>query len=321
MKILLDGYLDKNLGDDLMLCLAADSIRGHKLYIDSDYELPVAAQRARGVKPDLKLTVTGSGFLLYNYKTTFLRIKEMLSDNKKCTRAVLSCNISEFPNRLAERVIKKQLSQFDFITVRDRYSYNYIKNELPNVKCEYYPDIVFSLPAAAITDRACEGALGICVYNSLGGNSTDGNFARMADEYIEKTGNKVLMFALDIGGENDLKTAETIKGMMKHGDMAEILKYDAILRHIKRCSKVIGIRFHSIVIAMRAGVPIIPVVYSKKTTHMLNDLGFDGQIYELEKIDFGELTKYALSEQKRFELDRETVKAASMHIKRLLENI
>ncbi len=321
MKILLDGYTDANLGDDLMLCLAADGLRGHKIYMKNPPSLPIAAREARGIKPDLKLTVIGSGFLVYNYKTTFLRIKEMLEDSGKHKRAVISCNISDFPNRLAERVIKKQLSRFDFITVRDKYSYDYIKTNLPDVSCECYPDIVFSLPEGAIADKPCENALGISVCASLCGGETDSGFAKLADEYIEKTGNKALLFALNIGNENDVKIAETIKGMMKRGENAEILKYDAFLSNIKRCSALVGVRFHSVVIALRAGVPVIPVAYSKKTNHMLEDLGFDGEVFGPDNVNFREISDLALSGLKPFKLDAEVPKSASMHVRRLAETL
>lgn len=321
MKILLDGYLDKNLGDDLMMCLAADGLRGHKIYMKKPPALPIAAREAQGIKPDLKLTVIGSGFLVYNYKTTLLRIKEMLEDRGRCPRAVLSCNISDFPNPLAERVIKKQLSRFDFITVRDKYSYGYIRSNVPGIRCEYYPDIVFSLPEGAIADKPCEGALGICAYSSLSGNDTDGRFAALADEYIEKTGNKVLLFAMNIGAENDVKTAEAVKAMMKRGDRAEILKYDAILSNIRRCSKFIGIRFHSIVIALRAGIRVIPVVYSNKTTRMLEDLSFNGRIFELNNIDFNELREAIFTDLPPFALDKNVITDASKHVKSMLESL
>ena len=33
LRILLDGYIDGNFGDDLMLYLAANGLKEHKLYI------------------------------------------------------------------------------------------------------------------------------------------------------------------------------------------------------------------------------------------------------------------------------------------------
>lgn len=318
MNILLDGYLDRNLGDDLMLCLAADSLRGHKIYMKEMPKLPIAARPLNGVKPDLKLTVIGSGFLLYNYKTTFLRAKELISDRERCKRAVISCNISDFPNKLAEKVIRKQLSRYDFITVRDKYSHGYIKSVLPDVQCEYYPDIVFSLPREAIAERECEGALGICAYG-LADSETNAAMASIADEYIERTEKKTLIFALDTGNENDVKAAETIKNGMKHSARAEIHKYDAILKNIKRCSKFIGVRFHSIVISLLADVPVIPVSYSPKTTRMLSDIGFNEEIFELDNLNYENLKRKIFSELESFAISDEITSAAAMHIKRLTE--
>ena len=36
MKIFLDGYSDRNLGDDLMLALAARGLDGHEIYTAPD---------------------------------------------------------------------------------------------------------------------------------------------------------------------------------------------------------------------------------------------------------------------------------------------
>jgi polysaccharide pyruvyl transferase WcaK-like protein len=322
MNILLDGYFDNNLGDDLMLDLASKSLQGHKIYMNenavSDIEhLPFS----QDCDIDVKLTVTGSGFLVRNNKAVLYRIRDVLADNRKCKKAVLSCNISRFPNRFAEKVILKQLSLLDFITVRDMYSYDYIKNKLPNLKCEYYPDIVFAMPKSMIAERKNEGALGISAYNRFGGNSMENDleFARFADEFVKKTGCKVLLFAMDTGLENDLKTAKAIKGMMKYSDYAEIIEHKDILQNIKRCDKVIGIRFHSIVLALLADVSVIPIAYSEKTRNMLNDLNFDDTIFDLDKIDFDLLREKVFSQNNKFILDENIPEKAAMHMKRFRE--
>lgn len=322
MKILLDGYLDRNLGDDLMLELAAKSLPEHDIYMKKNRFLPInALELSDKTDIDVKLSITGSGFLLRDYESVIYRAKDIISDNFKYKRAVLSCNISEFPNKAAEYLILKQLSRLDFITVRDTYSYEYIKKKLPDLKCECYPDIVFSLPEGSVAERENEGALGISAYNRFGVTAVenDREFAKTADEYIEKTGNKVLIFALDTGLENDLKTARSIRSMMKNQEHTEIIEHKDMLANIKRCEKLIGIRFHSIVIAICAGVPVIPIAYSDKTRHMLRDLKFSEEIFNLENIDFNALLDKTLSPLDAFELDKSVISNASMHIKRFKE--
>ena len=52
------------------------------------------------------------------------------------------------------------------MTVRDRYSYEYITKNIPNVKCEKYPDMVLSLSDGMIPNVHSENALGISVHKS-----------------------------------------------------------------------------------------------------------------------------------------------------------
>lgn len=322
MKILLDGYFDKNLGDDLMLELAAENLSEHEIYMNTPYLRHTDEEKPYKMTDiDIKLKVIGSGFLLRNYTSMIYRIKEMIQDRGDYLKAVLSCNISQYPNFLAEYVIKRQLSEFDFVTVRDTYSYEYIKKKLPQLKCEYYPDIVFSIPNDRIKNCKNEGALGISAYNSYGQTPDEVNlkFAEMADKFIEKTGRKVLLFALNTGLENDIKAAKSIKNMMKNSVHTEIIAYDGILDNIKRCSKMIGIRLHSVVLAMCAGVPVIPVAYSDKTLHMLNDLNFNGKIFEWKNIDFNLLGELCMAETEKFALDDNIRKEASKHIKAFKE--
>ena len=171
----------------------------------------------------------------------------------------------------------------------------------------------------AIADKPCEGALGISAYG-LADKAINERLAKIADEFTDKTGNRVLLFALDIGNENDLEAAKMIKDMMKRGDMAEIIKHDAMLRNIKRCEKLIGIRFHSAVISLMAGVPLIPLVYSNKTERMLTDIGFDGDIFLLND-DFGGIYDEVFTDLKPFKLSETVTADASEHIKRLCERI
>ena len=57
LRILLDGYIDGNFGDDLMLYLAADGLKEHKLYITSP-KLDIAEYTEEFDKADLQLRVS-----------------------------------------------------------------------------------------------------------------------------------------------------------------------------------------------------------------------------------------------------------------------
>lgn len=67
-----------------------------------------------------------------------------------------------------------------------------------------------------------------------------------------------------------------------------ILRYNGTNRKemvtvLAQSGLVVGTRFHAVVLALAAGRPVIPVLYSDKTKHMLEDLGFDGTVYDLRE--------------------------------------
>ena len=191
LRILLDGYIDGNFGDDLMLYLAANGLKEHKLYITSP-KLDIAEYTEEKIGFDRYLKVTGSGFLIHNNKGIAYRMRDMYREKRYSkNRAVINCNISGFVNRVAEKVIQKQISGYDFVTVRDRYSYKYITKNIPNVKCEKYPDMVLSLSDKMIPNVHSENALGISVHKSADINL----LAEIADRFINETGRNVLIQA------------------------------------------------------------------------------------------------------------------------------
>ena len=113
LRILLDGYIDGNFGDDLMLYLAANGLKEHKLYITSP-KLDIAEYTEEKIGFDRYLKVTGSGFLIHNNKGIAYRMRDMYREKRYSkNRAVINCNISGFVNRVAEKVIQKQISGYD----------------------------------------------------------------------------------------------------------------------------------------------------------------------------------------------------------------
>ena len=312
MRILLDGYLDNNLGDDLMITLAAQGLKEHKLFIKSDkFKNIEYTDKTRGF--DCYLKVIGSGFLIYNNKGILYRLREMHAEKKYAPkRAVINCNISSFKNKTAERVIRHQLKSYDFITVRDSVSHDYIKNS------ENYPDLVFSLPDSMIPDTTCENLLGIAVHNSADCKV----LSQVADEYIEKTGNKVLLLCFDSGKENDAKMAKMVHEKSEYKDKIEIIEYTTIsdmLSNMKRCSVILGIRMHSVILSARMGIPFVPVAYSDKLTHILADINYNDAIYTPDT-DAKTLLQ-AISDVKLFDLDKSIITLAQNHILKFKEYI
>lgn len=314
MKILLDGYADNNFGDDLMLTLAVKGLREHEIYTASD-KLNIDNVEYTRAKDgfDWYLKVTGSGFLIHNNIGILYRMCDMRREKKYALkRAVLNCNISSFINNTAEKIIQRQIKDYKFITVRDGFSYNYIRKNIPEVHCEKYPDMVFSIPDSMIPDVKSEGTFGIAVHNGADCSA----FAAVSDGYIKRTGKKVILLCFDSGLENDRKAAENIYEAVQYKDMIEIVNYTSIsdmLVNMKRCGVILGIRFHSVILALRMNIPFVPVAYSDKTVNALKDIGYNSTVYSSDSIDAEAVLRDVVN-AKPYNMDKKIVTEARKHI-------
>lgn len=306
MKILLDGYFDRNLGDDLMMKLCAEGLAGNEIY-----------SKPRKTKADCYLKVIGSGFFLHNNLGMLYRMREMYREKRYAgMRAVLGCSLDKFRNGCAERLIRRQLAGYDFITVRDAFSYEYIKNNVPKVQCRLYPDMVFSLPDNMIPYAENEGALGISVHSSV----SPVLLSDIADRYAEITGRKVILLCFDTGRENDGYTAQAVLSRMRNKDNAEIVQYTSVgdmLRNMKRCGVILGIRFHSIVLSARMGIPFVPAAYSDKTRRMLDGINYNGTVYGTD-FNCDEVLQSVLSPEP-YKLNGSIIKSARGHVEAFKE--
>ena len=77
-----------------------------------------------------------------------------------------------------------------------------------------------------------------------------------------------------MGGQNDPR----IRTLFYDGTNA-----DQLTHAIAASGGVIATRFHATILAMASGRPVLPILYSDKTKHVLEDLGFDGVVYDLRK--------------------------------------
>ena len=60
---------------------------------------------------------------------------------------------------------------------------------------------------------------------------------------------------------------------------------DEALNIIGDCSLVVGARFHSVVLGMALEKPVIPVIYSDKTKHLLEDMNINLKTIDIKKIE------------------------------------
>lgn len=67
--------------------------------------------------------------------------------------------------------------------------------------------------------------------------------------------------------------------------------YETILRYIAESEIVVGTRFHASILGLASGAKVLPIIYSEKTRHVLQDIGYP----ESDMLSFGELKHKGMS--------------------------
>lgn len=314
--ILVKGYFDRNFGDDLMIRLFAERF-GETLVLDCDQKellIPfetcsnlvtrdtIGLDQTENKKNDAVLNIIGAGFQITSRTgviyAAMATVKRLFRFGKKPFLAAVGCNIGPFRSKFAEHLVRCDLKRYDLIIVRDSASFRYCKTHIKKVPVYLLPDIVFGLPDGAIPQNSGEGCLGISAYNKRFGKNNYVFYQKMAlvaDDYIEKIGKTVLLFAFDTGEENDLAAAYIIRSLCHYKKAVEIVAHDDggqnIITNFARCATIIGVRFHSLVLSLRMGIPLVPILYSAKSGDVLSDLGYDGFSMSIDAIDVAELSR------------------------------
>jgi len=344
VNILIEGYLDRNFGDDMMIRIVAHQLSNHHLFIkERKRELLLPFINHSNIynwydyphtKIDLILRIVGSGFMVTDkvgiYYCALNVLNKIKLKRKGLPMAVIGCNVGPFVNGLASWLSRMDMRQYDILTVRDRFSYNFITKYIKNKQVFCYPDILLSIPDEWLPPHTGEDCLGISAYRLQNYSNLDSykKMAEIADTYIVKNNQKVILFAFDIERENDLAAAFTIRSLCTNRDMVEIVVHDDdgsnIINNMARCSHVISIRLHCCLLAIRMGIPFTPIIYSKKTDYVLDDLGYhherfyvhnftvqqvlqsqqNGKVFKVENKVFDDAKKHVETIKDRFLKDR-----------------
>lgn len=179
------------------------------------------------------------------------------------------------------------------VCFRDQYSYDlFVENE----KVRWAPDILFSYPMPKVPVKEMQIFVSVidCASrdDSHGLKACDDRYvksmAALLDQYLDKGHTLVLSsFCKHEGDEKGIRKILDAMGC-EADDRVSVLNYDgtnvdAITTAIAESGLVIGTRFHATILAMSAGRAVLPVVYSDKTLHVLEDAGFDGVAYDIRK--------------------------------------
>ncbi len=340
MKVYLNAYLQRNLGDDLFVHILTKRYPQHSFLSATtdptyrnqfknlrvfDWKLPVRLIRKFSLKPilasrcDLVLTLGGSVFI------------ENPGDNRKRfsfgkkDHYILGVNFGPYTTEAYFNKIKALFSEAKDVCFRENHSYKLFQS-LPQVRIG--ADIVFSLPVSDLPIRE-EKRVVISVISCKNKMSP-----KYESQYLQTVVNMIRHFrelAYEVTlmsfcrYEGDESAIDQLMSMLD--DRTGISRYDysgnirEALEILASCSVVVGGRFHANVLGLLMNKAVIPMIYSDKAKNILTDLGFKGltaDIRQLDGFDVSMLNEEAL----RYRLDiTEFVASAVRHFEKLDERL
>ncbi len=291
MRIQLGGYFDRNFGDDVMQLITVNNMPEHDFYVCCPQrEFLTHFSGCKNVhlcdsipQTEAYVNVIGTGFkyeskLSIISKLVYMTHEDSLRGKKT---AVIDCSVDKSKNVIQRMLVKRELNKYRLISCRDEVSEEIVSDMTEKSIVRRHEDIVLAANNEYIYKNTGEDCLGIIpVQRGYSENNFDyySALAKACDRYADMHGKKVLIFALDTGNENDILAAMSVRRLMKHSEMTEIIAYDSvpeyIFKNIARCGRIISSRFHGLIAAMLSGVPVAAVSDTSKIDILSERFGF-----------------------------------------------
>ena len=313
-KVLLLGYVRKNVGDDLFISMLLNRYKKIKFILIVDKisfcdpflnykNLEIYETSENILKDDLSnisacIYVGGSIFIenenSISYRKTFNKFI------RKCKKLdipffYLSSNFGPYKTNEFYNLCRSAFKNIKGITFRDKNSYEKFKN-IASVR--YVPDLVFSLSLKK--GKKIKNSIGISLID-LGLpargedlNSLELKYLAMLKNNIEKfinMGKEIYLYSF-CEREGDLRFIKKLLGEINEYYLKKIkiVEYNGendnlykFIRMYSRMEKVICTRFHSLVMSLVFKQEIAVVSYSNKLDNLLEDINYDFNIVKIDQ--------------------------------------
>lgn len=324
MKIFLNAYIDKNLGDDLFVDLIVNryknvnfcTISYQKKYFDyenlkiihftfltrclnkiikiiSDYSFDlysVLANQNRAV-----VTIGGSMFM-----ESEASYKVLYYNNYKIPYFIIGTNVGPYQTDKYLSFLKENIFQnAKDICFRDKKSFT-LFNKLDNVR--YAPDLLFSLNMQnykIIKPTKKKVIISVIDVNKKFSQIKNANCEKYETliidliNYFENLSYcvELISFCKDEGDDNAIQRI-----LLKYGKNVNIFSYSAniseTITELSTATTIVGTRFHANILGFLLNKNVIPIIYNDKTKNMLKDINFAGAYFDISdssKMDINNL--------------------------------
>lgn len=315
-KILLLGYMRKNLGDDLFIAILLNRYKNIDFIVrtnDKKDLQPFKMYKNLKVVPQegslSEFNMDGYDACVYIGGSVMMELKRGLMlqqninafiENSKKPFFYISSNFGPYKTQEFYDECAKTFKMIDGVTFRDEYSYNEFK-QYDSVG--YAPDLVFGLNMKK--KKTIKDSIGISLIDlSLPArgekfNSLDSSYCNMLKNNISdfiKQGKTIYLFSY-CDYEGDCNTIEKVLKLLSEEDKkhVKVVKYTGkpgnlyeFIRKYSSMEKMICTRFHGLVLSLVFRQELMVISYSKKLEKMLEKVPEEFKYIEIDE-NIGEL--------------------------------
>jgi len=210
----------------------------------------------------------------------------------------LGCNFGPYKSEEYREGLTKIFEKMTDVCFRDNYSHALFPS-MPTVRKA--PDILFSYPIPKVEVE--EKTLFVSPINCLmRGEGAHVSLTDYNDSYLDNLSDLLKEYLADgytitlssfskkEGDEEAIASLREKMGVPDTDSRVKNLFYDGtneqdLLSALARAEGVVATRFHASILAIAAQRPVLPIVYSDKTLHVLEDIGFSGRVLDLRRGD------------------------------------
>lgn len=307
MTIYVKAFLEKNFGDDLMLIELLKQFPTYHFevycrtenrdFYDTLLEdftnfsfTPIELYQIPEKYPENSISyiiLLGGSVLMGSREEGIFFRERNINSIQQCKEQgikylIIGCNTGPFISATTENAVKNEIKEASLMITRDKTSYIYAKDIIPN-NVNWTKDILWNI-APIHSENHKKFGLGITLFYTKNKEESLEFWTSIVDSYIESTGEQICLFAFSVGIQEDHILCNDVKRKSKYPSSIEIIEHSpsnpyGIVDHIALCEKMVAIRFHGLVMALACSIPVLPLSYSTKTDLLLDDL--DASSYKL----------------------------------------
>lgn len=305
-KILVQGYLNHNLGDDLFFKILTERYKNVEWYF-----VGIEDELLTSIKKNNIHTISNKEFLLSFYKydglvniggSIFMQQKRwflqylkrlfyaipLKLSNKKIM--VMGSNFGPYKNKYFKELYSYYFKFIDYVSFRDNVSYELFKKNNKIIKAS---DIVFTLNKNDIIDQPNGKVIGISLMDLSWRESLkkyEQSYLECIEELVNNlrnNGYSVKLFSF-CSNEGDQKVSDYLIDKLKDQRITQVNydgDIDSFLMQFSQVNAHICMRFHSLILSILYNIPFYQIIYSDKTLNVLNDLGINKNFVGIKEIN------------------------------------